>query len=105
MIPNNEVTDTELLKKIIKILTCVIHGHSVRALLRNETKFFTQRSSADLITIFMNRDDGYTIDFLSDKKRLFFKLMAKYGFNKHSPAFGSVAQEIIKNFKAGFKAT
>lgn len=100
MILNHEVTDADLLKKIINILTCVIHGHSIRALLRNETKFFSQKSNADLITIYMNRDNSYKIDFLSDKRRLFFKLMDQYKFNKHSPAFEDVAQEIINSFNS-----
>lgn len=100
MILNHEVTDPDLLKKIIQILTCVIYGHSIRALLRNETKFFSQKSNADLITIYINRDESYKIDFISDKKRLFCKLMEKYEFSKHSPAFEDVGQEIINNFNS-----
>jgi DNA-binding CsgD family transcriptional regulator len=100
MILNHQVTDAELLKKIIQILTCVIHGHGIRALLRNETKFLSQKSDADLITIYINRDNSYKIDFISDKRRLFCKLMDKYKFNKHSPAFGDVGQEIINNFNS-----
>lgn len=95
---NNEVNDTDLLKKTIQILSCVIQGHSIRALLRNETKFLSQRSNADLITLYINRDDSYKIDFISDKRRLFCKLMDKYQFSKHSPAFGDVGQEIINGF-------
>lgn len=100
MLLNNEITDADLLKKIIQILTCVIHGHSIRALLRNETKFLSQKSNADLITLYINRDDSYKIDFISDKRRLFCKLMDKYKFNRHSPAFGHVGQEIINNFNS-----
>lgn len=100
MLLNDDITDTDLLKKIINILTCVIHGHSIRALLRNETQFLSHKSNADLITIYMNRDDTYKIDFISDKRRLFCKLMDKYRFGKHSPAFGDVGQEIINSFNS-----
>jgi len=100
MILNHEVTDTDLLKKIIQILSCVIYGHSIRALLRNETKFLSEKSNADLITIYINRDDSYKIDLISNKKRLFCKLMKKYKFTKHSPAFGDVGQEIINDFNS-----
>ncbi len=98
MILNHEVTDIDLLKKTIQILSCVIYGHSIRALLRNETKFLSQKSNADLIAIYINREDSYKIDFISDKKHLFCKLMEKYEFNKHSPAFGDVGQGIINDF-------
>ena len=100
MILNNEVTDPDLLNKTIQILTCVIHGHGIRALLRNETAFFSQKSNADLILIYIKRDEGYKIDYISDKRRLFCRLMEKYEFNKHSPAFGDMGQEIIKKFNS-----
>ena len=95
---NIDITDTGLLKKIIQILSCVIHGHSIRALLRNETKFFSQETKADLITIFIKKDGGHKIDFLSDKKRLYCRLMEKYGFNKRSPSFGDIGSDIINGF-------
>jgi len=98
MILKHDVTDPDLLKKIIQILTCVIHGHSIRALLRNETSFFSRKSNADLILIYILRDEGYKIDYISDKRHLFCKLMEKYEFNKHSPAFGDVGEEIINKF-------
>lgn len=100
MIFNDGITDVDLLKKTIQILSCVIHGHSIRALLRNETTFLSQKSNADLITIYMKIDDTCKIDFISHKRRLFSKLMDKYKFNKHSPAFNNVGQEIINSFKA-----
>ncbi len=100
MLLDGEITDTDLLKKIIEILSCVIHGHSVRALLRNETKFLSQKSKADLITIYIKREDGHKIDFISDKRRLFCKLMDKYSFNKHSPAFAEVGEATINRFNS-----
>lgn len=95
---NIDITDTDLLKKTIQILSCVIHGHSIRALLRNETKFFSQVTKADLLTIYIKKDEGHKIDFLSDKKRLFCRLMEKYEFNKHSSSFEDIGTEIINNF-------
>lgn len=92
------ITDRALLKKAIQILSCIIHGHSIRALLRKETKFFSQETNADLITIYIQKDGGHKIDFLSDKKRLYCRLMEKYGFNKHSPSFGQVGTDIINGF-------
>jgi DNA-binding CsgD family transcriptional regulator len=94
------ITDADLLKKIIQILSCVIHGHSIRALLRNETKFFAQKSDAELIAIYMKVDDSHKIDFISNKKHLLCKLMEKYQFNKKSPAFGKVGEEIIRNLSS-----
>lgn len=95
---NIDITDTDLLKKTIQILSCVIHGHSIRALLRNETKFLSQATKADLLTIYIKKDGGHKIDFLSDKKRLFCRLMEKYEFNKHTPSFGNVGIDIINSF-------
>ena len=100
MIFNNDITDPDLLKKIIQILTCVIQGHGVRALLRKDTKFFSEKTNADLIAIYMKKDSGHKIDFISDKRRLFCKLMDKYEFNKHSHAFGEVGEEIINRFSS-----
>jgi len=95
---NIEITDIALLKKTIQILSCVIYGHSIKALLRNETKFFSDQTKADLLAIYIKKEDGYTIDFLSDKKRLFCKLMEKYEFNKKSPSFDKVGNDIINDF-------
>ena len=100
MLLESEITDTDLLKKIIEILSCVIHGHSVRALFRNDTKFLSQKTKADLITIYVKREEGHKIDFVSDKRRLFCRLMDKYEFNKHSPAFANVGEEIINRFSS-----
>ena len=93
-----EISDTNLLKKTIQILSCVIHGHSIRALLRKDTKFFSNETSADLIVLFIKKDEGHKIDFISDKKRLFCRLMEKYDFNKHSSSFKEVGEEIINGF-------
>lgn len=100
MLLNREIKDVDFLKKVIEVLSCVIHGHSVRALLRNETKFLSQKSNADLITIYIKREDGHKIDFISDKRRLFCKLMDRYKFNKHSPAFAEMGDETIKHFNS-----
>ncbi len=98
MILDYDVTDSDLLKKIIQILTCVIHGHSIRALLRKETAFFSNKSNADLVLIYILRNEGYKIDYISDKRRLFCTLMEKYGFSKHSPAFAEIGENIINSF-------
>ncbi len=90
-----EISDTDLLKKTIQILTCVIHGHSIRALLRKETKFLTQKTNADLIAIYIKKDEGHELDFISLKKRLLCQMMDKYGFTKQSPSFSKTGDDII----------
>ena len=90
-----EISNTDLLKKPIQILTCVIHGHSIRALLRKETGFLTEQTDADMITIFIKKDEGYELDFISTKKRLLCQMMKKYNFSRHSPSFGETGDEII----------
>ena len=92
-----EITDTKLLKKTIQILSCVIHGHSIMALIRNDTQFFSEETRADLFVIYIKKDEGSKINFLSDKQRLFYKLMEKYNFNKHSPAFDKIGSEITSS--------
>lgn len=94
----SEMTDIELLKKTIHILSCVIHGHSIRALLRKDTRFFSKATNADLLSIYIQKDKGHKIDFLSDKKHLFCSLMNRYGFNRHSPNFTDVGNEIVNYF-------
>jgi len=95
---NIEISDVNLLKKTIQILSCVIHGHNIRALLRHDTKFFSKETKADLIALYIKKEDGHKIDFISDKKRLFCRLMEKYNFNKYSPSFGKVGEDIMKGF-------
>ena len=76
-----EISDTDILKKIIELLSCVIHGHSVRALLRKDTKFLSEKTNADLIVLYIKKNEGQKIDYITDKRRLFGKLLEKYDFN------------------------
>lgn len=93
-----DITNTDLLKKTIQILSCVVRGHSIRALLRNETKFLSKHTKADLVAIYIKREEGHKIDFLSEKKRHFCRLMEKYGFSRETPSFTDVGNEIINRF-------
>lgn len=95
-----EITDTDILKKIIELLSCVIHGHSVRALLRKDTKFLSEKTNADLIVLYIKKNEGQKIDYITDKRRLFGKLLEKYDFNKYSPAFKEVGREIIDSLNS-----
>jgi len=74
----NNITDLEILKKIIEVQACIIHGHSIKALLHQNRNFYLEKSEADIITIYMHEHGQVHIEYVLEKSRFFVKLLEKY---------------------------
>lgn len=68
----------ELLEKTVMIQNHILEGHSVKAVLRKETKSFKEQSGADIIAICVGDEDFVSIEMVMEEKRHFAALMREY---------------------------
>lgn len=68
----------ELLEKTVMIQNHIIEGHSVKAVLRKETKSFKEQSGADVIAICVGDEDFVSIEMVMEEKRRFAALLREY---------------------------
>ena len=95
-----EINNIELLKKAVQILSCVIYGHSIRALLRHDTKFFIEQTGADLLVLCVRKNEGSRVDFFPSKQRLFSQLLKKYNCSRHGLLFDVMGEKILEKFSS-----
>lgn len=91
----------ELLEKIILIQSCVIEGHSVKAILRKETTDFKQKSGADVIALCIENENFVNIELVLEEKRRFLSLLRKYKLI----AKNMVLSEYIKQCNSRFNSS
>jgi DNA-binding CsgD family transcriptional regulator len=72
------MSHVELLEKTVMIQNHILEGHSVKAVLRKETKSFKEQSGADIIAICVGDEDFVSIEMVMEEKRRFAALLREY---------------------------
>jgi DNA-binding CsgD family transcriptional regulator len=67
-----------LLEKTVMIQNHILEGHSVKAVLRKETKSFKEQSGADIIAICVGDENFVSIEMVMEEKRRFAALLREY---------------------------
>jgi DNA-binding CsgD family transcriptional regulator len=67
-----------LLEKTVMIQNHILEGHSVKAVLRKETKSFKEQSGANVIAICVGDENFVSIEMVMEEKRRFAALLREY---------------------------
>lgn len=97
------ITNSEILHKIIEIQSCIIQGKNLKVLLHKNRDFYLNKTKADIITICMNEHDMVKPDYILEKHRLFAHLLHKYVFENRTLAWDKFVQRYYYALISGKK--
>ena len=66
-----KISNSEFLKKLIEIQSCIIRGRDVKALMYKNSHLYLEHSRANIITICMNDLKSVHIEHIFEKERKF----------------------------------
>jgi len=78
------ITDNEILQKIIEFQSCIIEGKTIKSILHMNREFLLSKSDADVITLYMHEHGKVNPEYILEKGREFEYLINKYVFDKKS---------------------
>ena len=67
-----------LLEKIIYIQSCVLEGHSIKAMIRKESRYFREESGAQVIAVCVENEEHIDIELVLEEKKKFLTLIRKH---------------------------
>ncbi len=95
------ITDNEILQKIIDFQACIIEGKMIKTILHKNREFLLSKSDADVITLYMNEHGKVNPEYILEKGRKFERLINKYVFNKKSFKWKKFVDNCNEHFKSG----
>ena len=78
------LSEEALNKRIILIQSCLIAGHSFRAIMHHQTGFIQQATGADLMAMCIEQKQQLGMEFLGPSKRAVLTLLKKYKIRAQS---------------------
>ena len=72
------ITDNEILQKIIAFQSCIIEGKTIKSILHKNREFLLSKSEADVITLYMHEHGKVHPEYILEKGRDFEHLINKY---------------------------
>ncbi|MCK5788975.1 MAG: hypothetical protein KAH32_08245, partial [Chlamydiia bacterium] len=97
------ITDHEVLHKIIDFQSCIIEGRSIKALIHKNVDFFLSKSGADVITVYMHAHENVKPEYILSKDRHFEHQLKKYIFGKKSFKWYKFVENCNNYFASGLK--
>lgn len=97
------ITNNEILHKIIEIQGCIIQGKNLKAKLHQNRDYFLDIAEADVITICMNEHEIVRPDYILEKHRFFAHLLHKYVFENRSLAWNKFVKKYYYELISGKK--
>ncbi len=95
----NDITDVELLQKTVLFQSCLIAGHSIEAIFRNESEYFLGESNANLLILCVYQKDHLKLEFILDKNGILHDYLRRYHVHEHTLALDTLKKESQKHFK------
>jgi len=96
------ITDSEILQKIIEFQSCIIEGKSIKSILHKHKDFFLAKSGANVLTVYMHEHGNVNPEHILAKDRTFEHLLNKYVFNKKSFKWEKFVRNCDEYFAKGF---
>ena len=98
-----EIEDNQILHKIIELQSCIIQGRNIKAMLHQNIDFYLAKSSADIIAVYMHKEEQVNVDYILEKHRLFAHLLKKYIFDKKNLKWKKFVNNCDKHFASKIK--
>ena len=97
------ISDNEVLQKIIEFQSCIIEGKSVKSILQKNKEFFHHKSGASVITIYMHEHGKVKPEYILSKDKTFEYLIHKYVFDKKSFKWEKFVENCNRYFASGLE--
>lgn len=98
-----EIEDNQILHKIIELQSCIIQGRNIKAMLHQNIDFYLAKSGADIIAVYMHKEEQVNVDYILEKHRLFAHLLKKYIFDKKNFKWKKFVNNCDKHFASKIK--
>jgi len=95
------ITDTEMLYKIIESQSCIIEGGNIKSILHKNRDFFLDKSKADAITLYMHEHENVHPEYILERGREFEHLINKYVFGGKSFKWDKFVKNCNSHFASG----
>lgn len=95
------ITDIDMLQQTINIQSCLMAGHSIEAIFRNESHYIFEESGADMGGLCLLQKDSMQLEFIIEKRDIFHKLLKRYHLQSHTLVLDSMRKQHTKAFLAG----
>lgn len=99
----NSIEDNQVLHKIIELQSCIIQGRSIKAMLHKNTDFYLEKSGADIIAVYMHKEEQVNVDYVLERHRHFTHLLKKYVFDKKNFKWHKFVENCDKHFACKMK--
>lgn len=90
--------NTETLRKIVELQSCIIQGRNIQAMLHKDKSFYCERTQADIIAVYVNENNKVNVEYVVEKHHQFKNLVEKYIFSKKSIFWEDFVSNCKKNF-------
>ena len=98
-----EIEDNQILHKIIELQSCIIQGRSIKTMLHQYIDFYLAKSGADIIAVYMHKEEQVNVDYILEKHRHFAHLLKKYIFDKKNFKWEKFVDNCDKHFASNIK--
>ncbi|BCN93311.1 hypothetical protein THMIRHAM_10960 [Thiomicrorhabdus immobilis] len=100
-----DVTDIDMLQQTINIQSCLMAGHSIEAIFRNESHYIFEESGADMGGLCILQKDSLQLEFILEKSNIFHGLLKRYHLQSHTLVLDTLKKKNAKAFTAGEEYT
>lgn len=90
--------NTETLRKIVELQSCIIQGRNIQAMLHKDKNFYRERTQADIIAVYVNENNKVNVEYIVEEHHEFKDLVEKYIFSKKNVFWDDFVINCKKHF-------
>ena len=93
------ITDIEMLQQTINIQSCLMSGHSIEAIFRNESSFIFDETGAEMGALCTFNHNLLQLEFMIEKKNIFHHFLKSYGLHSDTLVLETIGKKLINSVK------
>ena len=94
-----QISDIELLQETINIQSCLMVGHSIEAIFRNESSFIFDETAAQMGALCIYNKNILQLEFMVEKQSIFHDFLKKNNLQSNTLVLDSMGKKMIKAVK------
>lgn len=93
------ITDTDMLQQTINIQSCLMAGHSIEAIFRNDSSYIFDESGAQMGALCTFNKNLLRLEFMIEQKNVFHHFLKTYGLQSDFLVLETLGKKVIKAVK------
>ena len=93
------ITDIDMLQQTINIQSCLMAGHSIEAIFRNESSFIFDETRAQMAALCTFNHNSLQLEFMIEKNNISHHFLKSYGLQSDTLVLETLAKKIINTVK------